>query len=1068
METAIVFIHGVNAHLELPKQEAAWRNALARGGNQMNEVRSTFAYYSDWFFKHPAEEEELMLTEAFSTTSKKSERDQKLEDEVERLADQIADSKTPDEMEQLKRAASEWSNDPSKESLSDFDISTFFPASLVKKLIRRMVFQLYDYFDNTALVHPRSGEKANARTLIRSKFRSAVSDARDAVGEGGKVIVLAHSMGSVVAWDCLQHDKRCGKIDGFITFGSPLALDFVQRELAKIAGANYSRSFPQKLEGHWHNLVANFDKIATLDSSFEEVFAADKPNSLTTTRMSNPDFRWAVRPSTRLTSAHSSSGYLRSMAMASALEGFNLSRNSSNQEVANGHTSANAERLAAQRYRAHKESRQRNKARLAAQESVLGIEVDERVVNKLNQQGIAHSAATKMVADAHANPAGRVMLERVLGTPDFIQSSYALRMAAMTSSVGQVLIGQVANGQPTGFASGFLISPRLMMTNNHVLPDEATAAGSTVRFDYAKNIDDRDLPGEEFGLRPEIFFITSADSDLDYSIVAVDEPEGGLGRPWSRLIEGSGKILLGQAVNIIQHPRGRRQELITRNSTLTFIDEKPDYAHYSGDTEPGSSGSPCYNDRWELAFLHHASVPNTDSQGNYLKKNNQIWRPGDDPADIDWIANEGIRISRIVADVKRQGLTPQRATLFEECLEDPELDRFLNVGLKSSSQSNFTDEADSSGQITRRYSDGRVSYLFEVSFGLYGGAEASTAVPSKQDRPERGSAKTSPFVHSPGNTGNKTSVDTLLERSIIDLVERASQREPYFDADRDAEDAKKYYEEIKYKTGQVRMYGEYSKLIASTHTKVFGYDSARLKVLYPYVDLHQDGTLRSIYSGALMRTPDVIMEEALIIMDQLPNARETFSNIGIDGLLALADGIEFKTPAMERVDVPYNCEHVVPQSWYEKRKPMVSDLHHLFTCERGCNSYRGKRPYGDFEGYDPEPQTIDLIEAELRAKCGLVEARPDGRLEFEPENNKGAVARATLYFLLRYQNEVGNAPSEMPLESVKTLLRWHSAEPVTDYERHRNRAIFLTQGNRNPFIDFPELAEKLAFRESFE
>ena len=45
---------------------------------------------------------------------------------------------------------------------------------------------------------------------------------------------------------------------------------------------------------------------------------------------------------------------------------------------------------------------------------------------------------------------------------------------------------------------------------------------------------------------------------------------------------------------------------------------------------------------------------------------------------------------------------------------------------------------------------------------------------------------------------------------------------------------------------------------------------------------------------------------------------------------------------------PYNCEHVVPQSWFSKKEPMRGDLHHLFACESRCNSFRGNHAYFDF------------------------------------------------------------------------------------------------------------------------
>ena len=76
--------------------------------------------------------------------------------------------------------------------------------------------------------------------------------------------------------------------------------------------------------------------------------------------------------------------------------------------------------------------------------------------------------------------------------------------------------------------------------------------------------------------------------------------------------------------------------------------------------------------------------------------------------------------------------------------------------------------------------------------------------------------------------------------------------------------------------------------------------------------------------------------------------------------------------------------------------------------------------------------------------------------KFEPEYGKGIVSRATMYFILRYKNVDIHDKMNRAL-----LLAWHIRYPVTRYEKHRNAAIFEIQGNRNPFIDYPEWAEKL-------
>jgi endonuclease I len=127
---------------------------------------------------------------------------------------------------------------------------------------------------------------------------------------------------------------------------------------------------------------------------------------------------------------------------------------------------------------------------------------------------------------------------------------------------------------------------------------------------------------------------------------------------------------------------------------------------------------------------------------------------------------------------------------------------------------------------------------------------------------------------------------------------------------------------------------------------------------------------------------------------------------------------------------------------------MRGDLHHLFACESRCNSFRGNTPYFDF----PDFQEV------IRDQCGKVVGD-----RFEPAGGKGAVARATFYFLLRYPGLINQTQREYTEDRLKTLLEWHRANPVTEYERHRNAAIFAVQGNRNPLIDFPEWASKIAF-----
>ena len=161
-------------------------------------------------------------------------------------------------------------------------------------------------------------------------------------------------------------------------------------------------------------------------------------------------------------------------------------------------------------------------------------------------------------------------------------------------------------GDFVGHGTGSMISPHLMLTNHHVFDTAQAAATSHVEFDYQDGIDGKLLDVTTFGFDPDRFFL--ADEALDFAIVAVracaDElaPFG-----FNRLIESEGKALVGEFVTIVQHPRGREE--------TGGVAREPDrrrpgqhFVHYSADTEPGSSGSPVFNDQWEVLALHHASV----------------------------------------------------------------------------------------------------------------------------------------------------------------------------------------------------------------------------------------------------------------------------------------------------------------------------------------------------------------------------------------------------------------------------------------------------------------------------
>src|SRR5690606_32595934 len=117
--------------------------------------------------------------------------------------------------------------------------------------------------------------------------------------------------------------------------------------------------------------------------------------------------------------------------------------------------------------------------------------------------------------------------------------------------------------------------------------------------------------------------------------------------------------------------------------------------------------------------------------------------------------------------------------------------------------------------------------------------------------------------------------------------------------------------------------------------------------VYPWIDLHPDRKLRSIYSGKLFDAEELIREDFRISQQRMQRLQELMqreSSVTPERLQEEVDMLEAANP--------FNCEHVVPQSWFNKKEPMRGDLHHLFACESGCNSFRSNIPYFDFSDFE--------------------------------------------------------------------------------------------------------------------
>ncbi|CAM3717648.1 trypsin-like serine peptidase [Smaragdicoccus niigatensis] len=257
-------------------------------------------------------------------------------------------------------------------------------------------------------------------------------------------------------------------------------------------------------------------------------------------------------------------------------------------------------------------------------------------------------------------------LERIIGAANESQPvSFLPRGTRAASAVARISLS--ANGGETPQGTGSLVSPRLLLTNNHVLPDVVTAGTAVIEFGAEIGVDNAPAACTRFRLDPDTFFVT--DKHLDYTLVLVaprdDGTTAGQVVGWfNPLIAQTGKIVIGEAMNIIGHPMGRFKEISIRDNRLEAqLDE---FLHYTADTLPGNSGSPVFNDQWEVVALHHAGVKKKDDQGRVLRKDGKVWQPGDGEDAIEWAANEGARVSVILKNLADRNLTPTQQDILAE------------------------------------------------------------------------------------------------------------------------------------------------------------------------------------------------------------------------------------------------------------------------------------------------------------------------------------------------------------------------------------------------------------------
>ena len=222
-----------------------------------------------------------------------------------------------------------------------------------------------------------------------------------------------------------------------------------------------------------------------------------------------------------------------------------------------------------------------------------------------------------------------MIAEAIIGAPNFKQLWWLRAALEASRSVARVKF-------PSGSATGFLVDADIFMTNHHVFWNKSIAAQATLQFNYEYKSDGSQADIDEWKCDPENMFKTNP--ALDYSIVRVKKKDGqDAGDVWGFLNPRHKNFVIRkqQRVNIIQHPKGRHKEIAFRDNHVKFVGNN--YIQYLTDTEKGTSGSPVFDDRFNVVALHNQRVPDPNNPDRYYR-------------------NQGYRIDAILSDAG--GLIP--------------------------------------------------------------------------------------------------------------------------------------------------------------------------------------------------------------------------------------------------------------------------------------------------------------------------------------------------------------------------------------------------------------------------
>ncbi|MGA5424470.1 trypsin-like serine peptidase [Streptomyces lavendulocolor] len=222
---------------------------------------------------------------------------------------------------------------------------------------------------------------------------------------------------------------------------------------------------------------------------------------------------------------------------------------------------------------------------------------------------------------------------------------------------------------PQAVATGFLISPRLLLTVDYAFSGQPSEQAAFADFEERPAVlGGTAVSTQRYPFAANEFWVS--DRHLGFALVLLgDGPSGPPGEAfgWTKLSRHP-QLGVGEPISLAGYPRGRSKEL---SFDGRFENWGNGSCRYQADTEPGSGGSPVFDDQWNVIAVHRSRVPRRDEKGRVLRLDGEIWQPQDGEDALDWVSKEGVSISAILEHLAACALTHAQRALLAEVSQNP-------------------------------------------------------------------------------------------------------------------------------------------------------------------------------------------------------------------------------------------------------------------------------------------------------------------------------------------------------------------------------------------------------------